>query len=55
MVRTIDQAFLSRITIIIIIGIAIVGALIGLKIAGVFGEESTPVVPGPTTTGAAQT
>jgi len=46
MVRTIDQTFLSRITIVIIIGIVIVGALIGLRVAGVFGEESTPAVPG---------
>ncbi len=42
MVRTIDQKFLARLTVFIVIGIVVVSLLIGLQVAGVFGERGTP-------------
>ena len=45
MVFTLNQNTLTRITIAAVIGIIVIGALIGLQVAGVFGERSAPPCP----------
>ena len=46
MVFTLNQNTLTRITIAAVIGIIVIGVLIGLQVAGVFGERSAPPEPG---------
>lgn len=48
MVFTLNQSILTKITIVVVIGIVVVGALIGLRVAGVFGEGGAPFTPGET-------
>ena len=48
MVFTINQDILTKLTIVAVIGIVVVGALIVLQVAGVFGDGDTPLEPGET-------